>query len=100
MKKENLVGKGFVQCGRPHFLVEKIRVFLNLWCVRKDKGEGVNFSRFRAVVLSVTCVRTDKGVGVNFSRFRADVFFMDGPYTTEMGTEPNPESKYKFRIRI
>jgi len=30
--------RGFFWCGRPHFLVEKNRIFRNLWCVRIYRG--------------------------------------------------------------
>jgi len=32
--------KRFFRCGRPHFLVKKLRIFRNLWCVLTDKGGG------------------------------------------------------------
>jgi len=33
--------RGFFRCGRPHFLMQKTRIFRNLWCVHTDKGEVV-----------------------------------------------------------
>jgi len=30
----------FFSCGRPYFLVQKLRIFWNLCCVRTDKGGG------------------------------------------------------------
>jgi len=54
-------------CGRPHILVQKLRIFQNLWCVRTNMGEGVE-----------TAVRTlfgQEGRNVNFSRFCVDVFY-------------------------
>jgi len=34
-------GGGLFRCERPHFLLQKHRIFRNLWCVHSDKGEGV-----------------------------------------------------------
>jgi len=31
-------GKGFLRCGHPHFLEQKLLIFQNLRCVRSDKG--------------------------------------------------------------
>jgi len=54
-------GQGkFFRCERPHFLVQKLPIFRNLWRVRTDKG--------------VEPVRTFCG-GVDISRFCADVFY-------------------------
>jgi len=44
-------GRGFFRCRLPYFLVQKKRIFRNLWYIRKDKGmrareKGVNSSRF------------------------------------------------------
>jgi len=30
--------RGFFRSGRPHFFVQILRIFRNLWCVRTDKG--------------------------------------------------------------
>jgi len=43
--------RGFFRCGRPHLWCKKRRIFWKLCCVRTDKGEGVNFSRFCADVI-------------------------------------------------
>jgi len=35
-------GSGVFRARRLHILVQKLRIFRNLWCVRTDKGEGVS----------------------------------------------------------
>jgi len=32
--------RGFFSCGRLHFLVQKLRIFRNLWCVCSPHGQG------------------------------------------------------------
>jgi len=59
VQREHFSDKGgFFKCGYPHFLVQKLRIFRNLWCVRTDRrrielvrifcgqGRRVNFLRF------------------------------------------------------
>jgi len=67
-------GEGFFRCGRPHFLVQKHRIFRNLWCVRTDNtGGGGHFSNIKLIEPVRTF--TDKGEWVNFVR----TSFIDGP---------------------
>jgi len=53
-------GGRLFRCGRPHVFAQKTSDFLNLWCIRADKGEGDQFSQFCADVfygrpLTVPC---------------------------------------------
>jgi len=52
---------------RPHFLVQKLRIIRNLWCVRTDKKGEIWDS---ADVLQTK----GEAEGVNFSQFCADLF--------------------------
>jgi len=59
--------RGSSDAERPQFLLQKFRIFRNLWCVRTTRGEGElrQCGRF-----------SDKEEEeVNFSRFCADVFY-------------------------
>jgi len=56
--------RGFFICGRPHFFVQKHRVFWKLWCVCTDKGSWASAN-----------ILWTRGEGVNFSQFFADVLY-------------------------
>jgi len=55
------------RCEHPHFLVLNTSDFWNLWCVRTDKGEGIEPVR-------ISCGHAARE-GVSFSRFCADFFY-------------------------
>jgi len=60
-------GERFFRCGCSHFLMQKIRFFRNLWCVRTEKGgEGLSKCGHFA---------DKRARGVNFSQICADVFY-------------------------
>jgi len=59
LSSANKEGGRFFRCGHPHVLVQKLRIFQNLWCVPTDMG--------RRGWASV-----DKGGGIDFSWFCAD----------------------------
>jgi len=58
----------FFICGRPHFLVQKRRIFRNLWCVRMDKERRLSQCGHFA----------DNGEGSIFRDF-VRTSFMDSP---------------------
>jgi len=63
---QTIFGQGrFFRSGRPHFLLEKLRIFRNLCSVPTDKEEGIEPVR--------TVCGQEK---VNFLRFCADVLYV------------------------
>jgi len=84
--------EGFFRCGRPHFFVQKHRIFQNFWCVRMDKEKGVS-----------QCGHFADKERVNFSRFCVDVVYWQPLIqitTIELITSFWRQQKNRFGLRV